>query len=429
MRTLVIGDLHLYASAFRKPDHHAARKLSAASRDLARLAASYAARGPIEIVLSGDVYDLAATGSSPVEQRLAKIAAHHEELHEALRDVCRRGGRVVFIPGNHDYELLNEAAQRWVETHIPGARVQPWFYRVRDVAHIEHGNQHDPDNAHPHPLLPDGDPLGILLTRQLLHRLGDLRLLELNDRTPVPMLLHCFWNYGLRTPGMVLRYVLVGLAATRRARLPDAAQRAEASARLDRFVKDAGLDRAAVQQLVDTSPRPTHTDGDVLFRRMYLDRTLLGAATLFATLAALLLGAPRVALGIFGVAAAIGAIFGMYKNVYRGRVQDLLQAKAHSLAGEAAVRHVVFGHAHKEYDDGAYLNPGSFAFPPKKGLRTFVEIDGDDARLMHMHAGEGVVDLAPRIVAFNNVAFNNVAFDSAPRAKSADHDVAAKKVG
>lgn len=387
MRTLVIGDLHLYSS-YRQD---APGKLTAASRDLARLLHMYLQDGPVEVVLSGDIYDLAASGSTPVEERLKQIAGYHEDLHEALREVCRRGGRVIFVPGNHDYELAFEPAQKWLEAHVPGARVQPWFYRVRNVAHIEHGAQWDPDNAHPHPLLPQGDPLGVMLTRELLHRLGDLRLLDLNDRTPVPMLWHCFVNYGLRTPGMVARYIVVGLKASRRARLPDSAERAEAAARLSTFMQSAGVDEQTVHGMLAQSPRPTHTNGDVLFKRMYLDRTLLGVTALFTALGALATSSPTVALAAVGAAAVVGLVFGMYKNIYRGRVQDLLQAAAHRLAAHARVSYVIFGHAHKEYDDAPYLNPGSFAFPQKRGMRAFVEIDGEQARLRYLQAGGALV--------------------------------------
>lgn len=394
MRTVIVGDLHLYAAEPKKAGTPAAEKLKDASRDLARLLLTYLQEGPVELVLSGDMYDLAASGFAPVTERLSVIAMHHSELHEAMRDVCRKGGRVIFVPGNHDYELMYEPAQQWIERFVPGAQVKHWFYRVGNVAHIEHGNQYDPDNAHPHPLLPQHDPLGIMVTRECIHRLGDLRLLELNDRTPLPLLAHCFAKYGWRTPGMVARYIYVGLKAARRAQLPDEGQRAEGEALLAAFAP--GHDMAHLRAMLEVAPRPTHTDGEVLFRRMYLGRILLGVVALFAATLALALGSPKLALATLGGTALLGLLLGMYKNVYRGRVQDVLQAAAHEVAKRTQVKHVVFGHAHKEYDDGAYLNPGSFAFPHSRGLRTYIEIDGDQVQIRYMQAGGDILPQAEK---------------------------------
>ncbi len=384
MKGLCASDFHLHAC--RRDGNDAGL---AAGRDFARLIDGYLAEGPVELVLCGDVYDLAIGGSAPVALRLQAIAETHVEFHAALTRVIAAGGRVIFVPGNHDYELASAEAQEWFDGAVPGARIEPWFWRLNGV-HIEHGSQYDPDNAHPHPLLCHGDPLGIMLTRQIMHRLGDLALLDLNDRTPLVMLMHCFINYGLKTPGLVLRYCWLGLRGCLKP-LPmphDFGVRARLAEQ--DFAERHKLSRDEVRALAAMTEPPTHLAPPRLARRMYLDRMA------FATLGictALALGNALVLLAFV----ALGGVLGMYKNLYKGKVQDRLREAARRIARHGEAMQVIFGHAHAEHDDGTYLNAGSFTFPADRKRRAFIEIDLRSAHLMHMEMGGAVLaaDQAP----------------------------------
>jgi UDP-2,3-diacylglucosamine pyrophosphatase LpxH len=382
VKGIVASDFHLHASA-RDPNAAGLRS----ARDFAHLIDSSLKDGPIELVLCGDIYDLAIAGFAPVGERLRAIAETHLEFHEALRRVMEQGGRVIMVPGNHDYELDSTEARKWLEDAVPGARIEPWFWRVHG-AHLEHGSQYDPDNSHPHPLRPEGDPLGILLTRQILHRLGDLKLLHLNDQTPLVLLAHCFVKYGWRTPGLVLRYWYTGLRSwhglRKRAKMDTRFEAEEAKAKEARFAQARDLPRDEVHALAMMGCAPTHLDEKRLIKRMYLDRMAYGAAAMLATL----LTHSVWVLGGF----VLGALMlGMYKNLYKGKVNDNLRTAAHRIARHGGAMQVVFGHAHKEHDDGTYLNAGSFAFPDDRSRRAFIEIDLRGARLRHMAVGGDIL--------------------------------------
>src|SRR5262245_39988457 len=114
MRTIVLGDLHL---------HHGDEV--EASRDFLRLVDTLLAQGPLDVVLSGDIYDLAMAGDAPIADRLARIVHDQPSFHQALQQVLRSGGEVALLPGNHDYELLLEPNA--FAALVPGARVQPWY--------------------------------------------------------------------------------------------------------------------------------------------------------------------------------------------------------------------------------------------------------------------------------------------------------------
>jgi UDP-2,3-diacylglucosamine pyrophosphatase LpxH len=377
MRLVVLGDVHLHAGTD-----------DGVSRDLAAVVDRYAAAGPTRLVLSGDIYDLAVAGSGPLLERLAAIDDRHAVFHDALARLCAAGGHVVLVPGNHDAEMLSAEGRTFFENRVPGGRVSPWFHREGDLVHVEHGNQYDPDNAHPHPLAPEGDPLGVLLTRRLLSRLGDLRLIPLSDRTPIPVLVHSFVGYGLRTPGMLARYVWLGLRTILRGSRGMAEARARGQERLRTVARQTRLDPAELGRLAGLSTRTTLESRGRLFRRLYLDRLLASAAMAIATLL-VLTHTVRLASGGMAGSFALGALAlaAVLPNRYRGRVAERLRDAAHRIAAESGVRYVVLGHVHQTVDDGVYLNTGSFGLPPRGQGRSYVEIASGGARHRTMLPG------------------------------------------
>ncbi|MBI2894654.1 MAG: metallophosphoesterase [Deltaproteobacteria bacterium] len=379
MRLLVLGDLHL----------HAGPEGAGVSRDIAVLIDRYAgdASGPPRLVLAGDVYDLAVAGTGPLAGRLADIDARHAAFHDALARLCRSGGDVVLVPGNHDAEMLGEEGRSWVEARVPGARVSPWFFREGKLVHVEHGSQYDPDNAHPHPLVPAGDPLGVMLTRGILSRLGDLRLVPLSDRTPIPVLLRCFVNYGLRTPGMVARYVCLGLGAVVRGPKGHAGARATGARRVAEAARERGLDASGLSALARLSARPTSANRALLFRRLYLDRLLASAAIACVAVLVLAGAIPFAPSTLFVGAALLAGLAALLPNRYRGHRTERLRQAAHEVARTTGVRYVVFGHAHEPSDDGTYLNVGPFGMPARGAPRTYVEIAGGMAQSRQMMPG------------------------------------------
>lgn len=364
MRLLVLGDIHLHAGSDRS-----------ASQDFAALVDRTLEAGPFRLVLSGDVYDLAVAGEAPVAERLAAIDAWHQSFHEALVRVCRAGGDVVLVPGNHDAEMAEPAGRAWLEERVPGARVSLWFHSEPGVAHVEHGHQYDPDNAHPHPLVSLGDPLGVLLTRRLLSRLGDLRLLRVAHDTPIPILVQCFLGYGLRTPGLVALYAWTGVKSVVRGDTGFDEARAEGQSRADALAHERGLPAEEVRALAGLSARSVLENRAATFRRLYLDRLFASVAVVLGGLAAAL-GLVRLssagAIACAGAAVVVATI--LSPNRYGGLVHERLRTAAHRIAAEARAPRVIFGHAHQLHDDGTYLNTGSFGMPPRGSPRSWVQV-------------------------------------------------------
>src|SRR6187551_2816798 len=94
---LVLSDVHLSRSYGM-----------ATSADLAQLVARHT---HCELVLAGDVVDLTLDAAQVTAQSSLQAAlAPHQQLVGAVRKHVRAGGRVSFIPGNHDSTLAQNEA-------------------------------------------------------------------------------------------------------------------------------------------------------------------------------------------------------------------------------------------------------------------------------------------------------------------------------
>jgi len=112
---------------------------------------------PVDLVFNGDTLDFLKTsvdGGWPRHidadvalARLDRIAAAHPLYFETLRDLLasHRCDRVVFVEGNHDYELIFPEVRQAIRRLLgQGERVlfPGTAWRIGDV-HIEHGHQTD----------------------------------------------------------------------------------------------------------------------------------------------------------------------------------------------------------------------------------------------------------------------------------------------
>ncbi len=161
------------------------------------------ARGPVELVLNGDIFDfdnileLPEESEHPIDRlsrlrglpseewmsqfKMQVIIRDHPHWFEALGAFVRRGNRAVFVIGNHDVELYWPSVQRLVcdalgvpppstmreegarnpDSIIPPAMSAEddhsrlstndpvvfceWFYISEDDTYISHGHQYDPN--------------------------------------------------------------------------------------------------------------------------------------------------------------------------------------------------------------------------------------------------------------------------------------------
>jgi UDP-2,3-diacylglucosamine pyrophosphatase LpxH len=210
-----------------------------------RLADLGEVRSPHE--LSGDIdkserkYGL-KTHDYKTVWKLMLIAEGHPGFLDALAAWVGRGGRVLFISGNHDVELhwplvrkeiRRELSERGVDRHLVGDHVMfEDRHVVMDNLYVEHGHQHEGmTRVDGPPTLPDAPdqinlPLGSFVNRYFINQVEAIdpfidnvkpvqqSLLRLMRQRPLKILSTYFgaWKFlgrmvakrGFRSPGVLL---------------------------------------------------------------------------------------------------------------------------------------------------------------------------------------------------------------------------------
>jgi UDP-2,3-diacylglucosamine pyrophosphatase LpxH len=368
MRTLVLGDLHLSTHAPR-----------GASADLALLLEAH--RGA-RVVFAGDFFDLSAEVGASHSRSVAAGFAAHPRVTQALAEHVEHDGEIVWLSGNHDCEIGEDAS---VITRALGlspaaaARVKttPWFYR-QGALHVEHGHLYDPDNAPPHPLASARGTLGVHFVEEFIAKTGAFAYLNANDDTPLRLLVSAFRWYGARAPHVVYRYFRAAFAALGKSgRFYNGARdAARAEEGLLRFLASSGLDEPTARALMSECATPTMASMQATVARLYLDRVAATVA-LLAGMSALLLGKRRLALALG--AAGLGGLAWSWSqghDRYGGKVSERLDDAARRVAQASGASLVVFGHAHEIADREGYSNTASFAFPRGGRKRPYLEIEG-----------------------------------------------------
>jgi len=364
---LVVGDLHLHRGAD-----------PAVARDLARLLRQQ--ERPGRLVLNGDVFDLdrvagepgAGVGAELAVARVACILECFPGLVDGLSGWLAGGGRIVWLPGNHDAEVcrpeVRELLREWLGTAGDELCFESEAFRERGL-HVEHGHQRDPDNRfHPDTASAvaadrlSALPLGCLVTRLLLGRIPAFENRGDNHQTPGRVLARVLRDHRLGALKMIALYFAAG-------------------------VKIA-VQASRARRRGDTASGSTMASPAAVLRRMYLDRMVLAfllplflvlglagvlapaslpsidpGAALAAGLpcAGLLLVRPRRRREQFSHRDQLGC---------RGAARELLEAGA-SL--------VIMGHTHGterlETGRGVYLNPGAFD-RVEPGGRPYARVSG-----------------------------------------------------
>jgi UDP-2,3-diacylglucosamine pyrophosphatase LpxH len=159
-KVVAISDLHLPP-----------RRSNVSARCCTMLATRLAEMdGPVTVVLAGDIIELLGFP----EATAAEILREHEDLCAALAGVTARGGRVVYIIGNHDGDLAWDVKTADAVREMTGAElalaanvVLPDGGRIR----VEHGHQLDPYNCFHDPRNNLDTPLGHHIVREILPRI------------------------------------------------------------------------------------------------------------------------------------------------------------------------------------------------------------------------------------------------------------------
>ncbi len=373
MRTLVLGDLHLSAHTPRAVD-----------RDLVSLVRANAGA---RIAFVGDFFDLSAEVPRVSSHRAIEAGfGAHEEVKRALAEHVSRGGRLVFLSGNHDPELggLTAAAEiaRVLDLDAPAAArvlTSPWFFREGRVHH-EHGHIFDPDNAPEHPLIVPSASLGVHFVEEFIAPTGAFAYLNANDGTPLELFLSAFRWYGARGPYVVYRYFHAAAKALAKSgpMFSGAGERARGELAMTAFVEHVGATREIADAITKMSAPPTMRSFRDTVARLYLDR-VLSTISIMAGVGALGLGRPLLGLAL-GSAGAMGLVASWLRghDRYGGTVAQRLEQGALGIADATGAEVVVLGHAHVASERDAYMNTGSFAFPRGLSGRPLVMIEDTD---------------------------------------------------
>lgn len=363
-----------------------------------------------EIVLAGDIFDLSldSADTDPTASLEAAVAPHGAAL-DALRIHVKGGGRITFVPGNHDASLSHPKAKARLRSLLcaPDERtvdINPWFLR-RDGIHIEHGHLYDPDCAPNHPLAepnPRSEGLGTALMRRFVAPNDALFFAHANQTTLASGLKTAFDRWGHRAPAVIVDYFKTAIDLCLEALTNKDAILAERSAgdlSVSEYAKKSGVPIPVIEALLRTAPAPTHHSFRSMFLRLYFDRVfaicslatglgLLGGAGLGLAAGTSLIN-PLGALTVTGsLLAAVGGGYltantAIQKNRYGDQVIGQLHRGAALVREITACDLVVFGHTHVEVNEPAYVNLGSFGFGRKRRPYLLIDRQGRPERSYH----------------------------------------------
>jgi len=332
-------------------------------------------------------YGLDATGEKTA-WKIGCLFRRHRGLFDAMAGFIAAGNEIVFVPGNHDEELLLPEVQirlrELLGDGLPDSgggpvRFTPWFYYEPGLVYAEHGHFHDGDGVPLNPLRPSPMPrgsqiepsLGRLVTRHLLTLLRGYDFRGDSDMTPWPLLVKTVRAYGLRAPQTIFRYFAMAARVLRIIGENRMKDRRPSDARIEEHAASLGIEKSRLKGLLALLPEPTIASARRTAGRLYLDRSAAFAA--FIGAAAMTwpklvngwswaLGAPLVPLGILLFTVRNGNVFGDHVgNACREaavRIQALMRTP-----------NVIMGHTHNpdrldplapEGQAGAYFNAGAF---------------------------------------------------------------------
>jgi len=444
IETVVVSDLHLADGepadprrplwkAYKRPEFFI-------DADFARLCdyAAEHAKGPIELVLNGDIFDfdsitqlpqrpegeidwLARVRGLQSEQwmsvfKMRCIIADHPEWFSALRRFLARGHRVVFIVGNHDAEVHWPEVQRCIreacaidDRSADKLVFCNWFYLSGGDTYISHGNQYDPYCVIQNPIDPLISvgrrprvriPFGDQAQRYMLNGMGYFNPhASSNYIMSAVQYMKFFFKYMLRTQPLLLWTWFWGAMVTLLISLRDFWRPAMQDPLL---VEDKVQDIADRAQATPPIVRKLHalqvpsacTRPLMILRELWLDRGLMLLGLLyFAWQIVLMVGfaVPHLSpLWVFvPIAIAMPAFLTYSRKVHSGVfVRPLLSVRRADLIRRiTGATKVVFGHTHgpevRTVGQIRYVNGGcwspAFADPEctrRIGTQTFVWIRG-----------------------------------------------------
>lgn len=341
--------------------------------------------------------------------KLEMIVEYHERFFRALAGFLREGGELVMVRGNHDAEMFwgkvqRELRRRLAQLAFAGQRLEldalleersqfqgrihfvPWCYVEPGRIYVEHGHQYDPYCAFDHQLYPISPlnprrvdtPIFMFAMRYFVNRLTGFDTHYKDIWTTKDYLR---WLRGLGPLGVAKTFWMAGEASARMVHYAGAFWLGRAvgygdehDRRLSEEAERFGVPEARLRRVDDLHSTPVNRNLTELMRFLFLDRVLLGLATVFAmTVGLFAFESPL--LELLAVLSALGIGWFIHGRMTPRRF--LLPGPrqvdaARRIADILGVKLVVMGHSHQrrktEIGEGRYyVNTGCW-LPPVQPL-------------------------------------------------------------
>lgn len=169
MRRLFISDLHLNSRdlyergfAWFRPKHHLSRILA-----YLRQQSIESSTHLDELVFLGDTFDTWLAPMDEVPPSYEDILDSNDDFVSLVREMIAHGTRVIITPGNHDFDLDEDALVK----SMPGVVIAPDVH-IKHVLYAAHGHELTFFNTTSHDPI-EGRPLGYYFGRLTEERLPD----------------------------------------------------------------------------------------------------------------------------------------------------------------------------------------------------------------------------------------------------------------
>lgn len=458
---LLFSDCHL-GSDLNDSGPRNPRSVSA-DRDLADLLAHYRELAPPapasrwRLIIAGDFVDFVGMSIDPTEEemerlttalteaerafglggaedfvrvKLARAAARHPEVFQALREFVCAGNALTMLHGNHDtemhWDMVREDFRVLLSNDDASAKeridFEPWFVYAKGLVFIEHGHQYDPFCCTPYLLA----PLSPLEPDRVLESLSDTLLRYIVRRTPGMkeyghenrgLWSYITWGLTLGVRGTFKLYLrfwsaVLRLRATARAYSSDTGRRLlrDHHRRLDERAESMGVARECLDSALSLHVTPMALSPRGVLTSVMLDR-MATFAVMVPTLIALI--ALRSAIGpaapwLIGAVILLWGV--LHVHFSRGRPSvdpgEVMVQRSRDIARIFPSSFIVMGHTHaplaQTISDGTtYINLGAWAEEepdpeeenPYRSPRTHLVVhaneDCHEAYLLEWLSGEG----------------------------------------
>lgn len=378
------------------------------------------ARGPIELVMNGDIFDFDSVMAMPRDTRgrptfrvswlerrrglkpeeaksrykLGVILDNHSVWTQALAAFVKAGHRIVFVIGNHDIELHWPSVQQDLLERIgatgeraPHVRFAEWFYVSNRDTLIEHGNQYDAYGLCSNPINPlirdrHGThlriPFGNLAGKFMLNGMGLMNphIESSYIKESLGEYLVFFYKYVVRTqPLLILTWfwsaivtLVVSVTEGFRPAMTDPLTIAD---RIEAIAEKANSSSRTVLALRELHAHPAYFNPLQILQELWLDRAILLGLVVFVSFQIFSFTNVFITVSLWWFIVPLLLLVPIPIFYARTVQSDVLKSQAAALTAApmaaklVGVSRVIHGHTHREMHFKQvgleYLNTGTWS--------------------------------------------------------------------